>query len=46
MRWWLRILVFQLAGFFDKSYWYVTLTRKGKTHHWFEAMYVSQKRLT
>lgn len=32
MRWWLRILVFQLAGFFDKSYWYVTLTRKGKRH--------------
>lgn len=22
----MRILVFQLAGFFDKSYWYVTLT--------------------
>ncbi|ETJ69700.1 membrane protein [Escherichia coli ATCC 35150] len=22
--------VFQLAGFFDKSYWYVTLTGKGK----------------
>ena len=27
---WLLIPVFQLAGFFDKSYWCVTLTGKGK----------------
>nr|DAO77877.1 MAG TPA: hypothetical protein [Bacteriophage sp.]DAW96585.1 MAG TPA: hypothetical protein [Caudoviricetes sp.] len=26
----MRIRVFQLAGFFDKSYWYVTLTGKRK----------------
>ncbi len=26
------IPVFQLAGFFDKSYWCVTLTEKGKRH--------------
>ncbi|EGE64323.1 hypothetical protein EC12741_2318 [Escherichia coli 1.2741] len=30
MCWWLLIPVFQLAGFFDKSYWYVTLTNKEK----------------
>ena len=27
---WLLIPVFQLAGFFDKSYWYVMLTRREK----------------
>ncbi len=27
---WLLVPVFQLAGFFDKSYWYVTLTKEEK----------------